>query len=64
MISETNTVTGETRKRLPYAELGRIMLEKHGEAMCYTGYKTVDPAEVGRLALDVYKDINPDGTTN
>ncbi len=63
MISETNSITGEKRERLPYAELGQKMLEALGEKTCASGYNTIDPEYVGRYAL-MYGDINPDGTFN
>lgn len=62
-ITETNTITQETRTRLPYTELGNIMLKKHGKESCQNGYGTTDPEWVGRYALS-HNDINPDGTTN
>lgn len=62
-ITETNTITQEVRKRLPYVELGNIMLRRHGAEACERGYHTTDPEEVGRLAL-AYSDIQPDGTLN
>lgn len=63
MISETNTITGEKRTRLPYVELGNIILKKFGEDACLNGYGTADPGRVGQYALQA-GDINPDGTTN
>jgi len=63
MIEETNTITGETRKRLSYKELGEIMLKAAGEQACANGYQTTDPEEVGRQALN-FGDIRPDGTLN
>jgi hypothetical protein len=63
MITETNTITGETRKRLPYVELGKIILEKHGIDACLNAYGTSDPGRVGEYALQA-KDIEPDGTLN
>jgi hypothetical protein len=62
-ITEKNTITGETRTRLPYVELGKIMLKSSGEARCLSAYQTTDPEWVGRNAL-AYGDIRPDGTRN
>lgn len=62
-VAEQNTITSEQRTRLPYAELGKIMLETCGVEACQNGYQTVDPEWVGRYALQ-YDDINPDGTLN
>lgn len=39
------------------------MLNEAGPEACLSGYDSVDPATVGRLAL-AYGDINRDGTTN
>ena len=63
MITETNIVTQEVRQRLPYSELGRIMLETHGEEACQKAYGTTVPSWVGEYALQ-YRDINEDGTLN
>lgn len=62
VITESNTITGETRKRLPYVKLGEIMLSKSGAEACQRGYGTTDPEWIGRYALS-YGDIQPDGTT-
>jgi hypothetical protein len=62
-ISERNIITGETRVRLSYVELGKIVLDAHGSDACQSGYGTTDPEWVGRNALN-YGDINPDGTLN
>ena len=62
-VTEQNTITGEQRTRLPYAELGKIMLEACGVEACQGGYQTTEPEAVGRYALQ-YGDINPDGTLN
>lgn len=62
-IRETNAVTGETRERLSYAELGAIMLREAGEEACREGYGTADPHYVGQYALN-YGDIRPDGELN
>lgn len=62
-ITEQNTITGEKRTRLPYVELGKIMLREHGEDACQGGYQTTDPEWVGRYALQ-YGDIRPDGELN
>src|SRR5688572_29082338 len=62
-VTETNAVTGETRTRLSYTELGLIMLAEAGTDNCRDGYGTTDPEWVGRYALQ-YGDINPDGTLN
>lgn len=45
------------------AELGQIMLDRHGIEVVEEAYGTTDPSWVGRHALD-YGDINGDGTTN
>ncbi len=63
MTKETNSITGETRSRLTYIELGKIMLANAGEKACHMGYGTSDAESVGRAALD-FGDINPDGTLN
>ena len=63
LITEQNTITQETRQRLPYAELGAIMLRECGTEACQSGYQTTEPESVGRYALQ-YGDINPDGTLN
>lgn len=63
MTTEKNTISGEVRTRLDYAELGRRMIKACGVAACRHGYGTSDPQEVGKQAL-AYGDINPDGTLN
>ncbi len=63
MITETNTVTGEVRKRLPYVELGKIVLQSVGEDACRNAYGTADPGRVGQYALQA-GDIEPDGFLN
>ena len=63
VITDQNTITQETRQRLPYAELGAIMLRECGAEACQRGYQTTEPEWVGRSALQ-YGDINPDGTLN
>lgn len=63
MITETNSITQEVRKRLPYVELGRIMLKAVGAEACQRGYGTTDEEYVGRYALQ-YGDIRGDGTLN
>lgn len=62
-ITETNSITGETRTRLSYTELGNIMLKATGAANCHLGYQTTEPELVGQYALQ-YGDINSDGTLN
>lgn len=48
---------------MTFEQIGRIMLDAHGEAACLAGYKTNDPEWVGALALRS-GDINHDGTLN
>lgn len=62
-ITERNSITGETRTRLTYEELGQIMIKACGIARCIEAYQCKDARGIGIYALQ-YGDINPDGTLN
>lgn len=63
MKTETNSITGETRTRLSYVELGQKMIDAHGIDRCVKAYQTDDLEWIGRNALS-YGDIQPNGTLN